>query len=224
MNRRLYAGALLLAATLLWSQTALGQELEMPAVCFYQDGQAIPAARTVDLSGVPQADAELLVAELLAGPTRAEQEEGITSALPAGTELLDVTVSGSQVVVDLLVPFDFLHTELDPVLSDAIVRQIVRTLEPLGLADFQVRAEDKEGTLVPISDFLRVPPLPEPTIPDNDEPLDTVPPGVLAQILHRRSKPGRIHPLRLRLSPLPSSPRKNHRAPLPGQTRYGSQQ
>jgi uncharacterized lipoprotein YddW (UPF0748 family) len=175
MNRRLYAGALLLAATLLWSQTAQGQELETPAVCFYQDGQAMPAARTVDLSGVPQADAELLVAELLAGPTRAEQEEGITSALPPGTELLDVAVSGSQVVVDLLVPFDFLHTELDPVLSDAIVRQIVRTLEPLGLYHFEVRAADEKGSLVPISDFLRVPPLPEPTIPDNDEPLPDSP-------------------------------------------------
>ena len=171
MKRKIVAGALLLALTLLWSHTAFAQESTVPTICFYRDGQATPATRTVILSGVPQSDAEVLLAELLAGPTRDEQEEGLTSPLPPGTELLAVTVSGQEVVVDLHIPLDFLHTELDPYLSDAIVTQIVRTLEPLDLHHFQVRAMDERGNLVPISDFLRIPPLPVPAIPDNDEPL-----------------------------------------------------
>ena len=175
MNRKIIAGALLLALTLLWSHAANAQESNRPAICFYRDSQATPATRTVVLSGVPQSDAEVLLAELLAGPTRDEQEEGLTSALPPGTELLAVTVSGQEVVVDLRIPLDFLHTELDPYLSDAIVKQIVRTLEPLGLLHFQVRAMDKEGNLAPVSDFLRIPPLPVPAIPDNDEPLPDSP-------------------------------------------------
>jgi len=177
MKRKIVAGALLLALalTLLWSQTANAQESTLPAICFYRDGQATPATRTVVLSGVPQSDAEVLLAELLAGPTRDEQEEGLTSPLPPGTELLAVTVSGQEVVVDLRIPLDFLHTELDPYLSDAIVTQVVRTLEPLDLHHFQVRAMDERGNLVPISDFLRIPPLPVPAIPDNDEPFPDSP-------------------------------------------------
>ncbi|NIV33452.1 MAG: hypothetical protein GWN58_29595, partial [Anaerolineae bacterium] len=81
------------------------------------------------------------------------------------------SVSGQEVVVDLLIPSDWLRVELDPYLSDAIVRQIMRTLESLDLTHFEVRAADEDGVLLPISDFLRVPPLPEPTTPDNDEPL-----------------------------------------------------
>jgi uncharacterized lipoprotein YddW (UPF0748 family) len=165
------AGALLLALALFWSHTANAQESTRPTICLYQDGQATPVTRTVVLSGVTQSDVEVLLVELLAGPTRAEQEEGLTSALPSGSELITVAVSGDQVVVDLRIPLAFLRTELDPYLSDAIVRQIVRTLEPLGLLHFQVRAADGEGNLAPISDFLRIPPLPAPAVPDNDEPL-----------------------------------------------------
>ncbi|NIV33451.1 MAG: hypothetical protein GWN58_29590, partial [Anaerolineae bacterium] len=62
MNRRLFAGALLLVATLLWSRTVNGQEQDKPTVCFYRDGQATPVTRTVELGGSPQADAEELLA------------------------------------------------------------------------------------------------------------------------------------------------------------------
>ena len=175
MNRRILAGAFLLAAVLLWSQSASAQDSTTPSICLYREGQATPATRTVTLGGSPQSDAELLMAELLAGPTPGELDQGFTSALPAGTELLAVTVSGQRVMVDLLIPLDFLRGELDPYLSDAIVRQIVRTLEPLGMEHFQVRAADQKGNLVPVSDFLRVPPLPEPAVPDNDEPLPDSP-------------------------------------------------
>jgi uncharacterized lipoprotein YddW (UPF0748 family) len=175
MKRRFIAGALLLALAWLWSQAASAQESTEQTICFYRDGQATPATRTIVLSGVPQSDAEVLLTELLAGPTHDELEEGLTSPLPPGTELIDVTVSDQEVVVDLHISLDFLHTELDPGLSDAIVEQIVRTLEPLGLLHFQVRATDEHGSLVPISDFLRIPPLPAPAIPDNDDPLPDSP-------------------------------------------------
>jgi len=175
MNRRTITAAFLLAATLLWCQTAGAQEPTTHSVCFYRNGQPAPAARDVVLSGVPQPDAELLLAELLAGPTRDEQDEGFTSPLPPGTELLAVTVSGENVVVDLDIPLEFLRTGLDPELSDAIVEQIVWTLEPLGLLHFQVRALDERGTLRPVSGYLRIPPLPAPAMPDNDEPLPDSP-------------------------------------------------
>ncbi len=175
MKRRIIAGGLLLLTALLWSRGVLAQEPTTPTVCFYRDGQAISRSRDLTLNGTPQPDAETLLEELLAGPTREEQEEGLTSALPSGSELIAVTVSGEQVVVDLRIPLDFLHTELDPYLSDAIVEQIVRTLDPLGLFHFQVRAVDEHSRLQPISGFLRIPPLPEPTVPENDEPLPANP-------------------------------------------------
>jgi len=171
MNRRTIATVILLALVVLLSRAARAQEPTMPVVCFYRDREATPAHRDVALSGVPQADAETLLLELLAGPTSAEQDAGLTSPLPPGTELFAVTVSGDKVVVDLLIPLDFLETELDPEISDAIIEQIVRTLEPLGLLHFQVRAVDELGDLQPIPSFLRIPPLPEPIIPENDEPL-----------------------------------------------------
>ncbi len=171
MNRRTIASAILLALTLLCSWAAYAQEPIMSVVCFYRDGEATPVPRDVALSGVPQSDAEALLLELLEGPTIAEREAGLTSPLPPGTELFAVTVSGDKVVVDLLIPLDFLETELDPEISDAIVEQIVRTLEPLGLLHFQVRALDELGDPRSIPDFSRLPPLPEPITPENDEPL-----------------------------------------------------
>ena len=171
MIRRVTAGALLLIAALLCTYTAHAQEQSPAAICFYRNGQPASATRNVDLSGVPQSDAKLLLLELLEGPTSDEQAAGMTSPLPPGTELIAVTVSGDQVIVDLRIATDFLNTELDPDLSDAIVEQIVRTLEPLGLLHFQVRAADEQGDMVPVSGFLRIPPLLEPTIPQTDEPL-----------------------------------------------------
>ena len=171
MNRRAIAGAFLSIAALLWTYTVRAQEPTTAAICFYRNGQPAPATRDVDLSGVTQSDAELLLLELLEGPTSDEQAAGLTSLLPPGTELIAVTVSGDQVAVDLRIPLDFLETELDPYISDAIVKQIVRTLEPLGLLHFQVRAADERGDLVPVPSFLHIPPLPEPITPENDEPL-----------------------------------------------------
>ncbi|MFN2243157.1 MAG: GerMN domain-containing protein, partial [Anaerolineae bacterium] len=101
MNRRIIAGTLLLLAALLLSRVVSAQQPAESSVCFYREGQAAPVCRDVALSGAAQSDAELLLAELLAGPTGAEQEEGFTSPLPPGTELISVTVSGEQVVVDL---------------------------------------------------------------------------------------------------------------------------
>ncbi|MGD9404406.1 MAG: family 10 glycosylhydrolase [Anaerolineae bacterium] len=175
MTRRIIAGAFLSIAALLWTYTVRAQEPTTAEICFYRNGQPAPATRDVDLSGMTQSDAALLLLELLEGPTSDEQAAGLTSPLPPGTELIAVTVSGDQVVVDLLIPLDFLETEIDPYITDAIVEQIVRALEPLGLLHFQVRAADEHGDMVPVSSFLRIPPLPEPITPDNDEPLPASP-------------------------------------------------
>jgi uncharacterized lipoprotein YddW (UPF0748 family) len=159
-------GLMLLGAGIVQAQTSA-----TPVIYFYRDGQAVPVARTGALSGRPQTDAEMLLVELLAGPTPGEQTRDLSSALPAGTELITVAVSADQVTVDLGIPLDFLRNELDPVLSDAIVEQVVKTLHPLGLRHFHVRALDESGRLVPVSVFLPEPHLPGPSMPANDDPV-----------------------------------------------------
>jgi uncharacterized lipoprotein YddW (UPF0748 family) len=148
---------------------SLAQPPSELTIYFYQEGQAVPVARPGDLRGDPQADAETLLAELVAGPTPAERARGLTSPLPPGTELVAVTVSGDEVVVDLRMPLGFLRDELDPYRSDAIVEQVVKTVHPLGLHRVHVRAEDERGEFVPVSSFLPRPPAIVPTIPPNDD-------------------------------------------------------
>ena len=162
--------ALLLALALLLVVPVAAQQPSQLIIYFYREGQAVPITRTGVLSGKPQTDAEALLSELVAGPTPDEQAEGLASPLPIGTELMAVIVSGDTVYIDLRISLDFLHTELDPDLSDAIIEQIVTTLYPLNLYHVHVRAQDETGKLVPVSEFLPRPLVPTPTVPANLEP------------------------------------------------------
>ncbi len=147
------------------------QEAASLTLYFYRDGQMVPVQRMVPSRGDTQVDAEALLAELLAGPTAAEEAQGLVSPLPPGTELIAVTVSGEAVTIDLRIPLDFLRGELDPDSSDAIVEQMVMTLHPLNLHHIQVHAEDESRNLVPVSDFLLRLSIPAPVMPLNDEPM-----------------------------------------------------
>jgi germination protein M len=68
---------------------------------FMRDEVVGPVAR--DASGPAVAAAS--IEDLLAGPTEQEQELGFSSAIPAGTELLGVTIDGGIATVDLSAPF-----------------------------------------------------------------------------------------------------------------------
>ena len=69
-------------------------------------------------------DARALLEAILAGPTQAERAQGLQSALPDGARLEDVQVTGTAVVVKLLLPESLLSGKLDPLTSDMIVRQV----------------------------------------------------------------------------------------------------
>lgn len=67
------------------------------AVYFVKAEKMAPAQRSASGSGVGAA----AVRALLAGPTAAEQQAGMSSAIPAGTQLRSLTISRGLAVVDL---------------------------------------------------------------------------------------------------------------------------
>lgn len=67
------------------------------SVYFLRDGKLVPAGRELAGPGV----AASAVRALLAGPTAAEREAGLSSAVPDGTELRGVDLVGGTVSVDL---------------------------------------------------------------------------------------------------------------------------
>ncbi len=107
------------------------------------------------------------------------------SPLPPGTQLVQVTIQGSEATVDLRLPSAFLASafladafladafltdSLNAYRSDAIVAAIVQALHPLGLRDIHVRAAGGQGIFRPISDFLPPVPRPVPPTPINSDP------------------------------------------------------
>jgi uncharacterized lipoprotein YddW (UPF0748 family) len=159
----------------LFAVLAVAQQTETLAVYYYRDGQIAPTSR----AGLPrddrQSDARVLLESLLAGPTAQEQAQGFSSALPPGTRLAGLALSGERIAIDLHLAPAFLHSELDPERSDAIVEQIVKTVHPLDLHHVELRAQDDAGQWLPLSDFLPRPVIPEPVTPTNDEPLPDQP-------------------------------------------------
>jgi uncharacterized lipoprotein YddW (UPF0748 family) len=170
MGQRKWSLALCLALALLCVAAAFVQAQSEAQVYFYLQGQAHPVSRALSLTGEPEADAASLITELTAGPTADEQFRGLRSPLPAGTELGAVEVSDEQVTVTLRIPQEFLSTQLDAYASDAIVEQMSKTLSTLGLRHLHLLTEDRQGTPLPISDFLPRPTLPVPATPANSEP------------------------------------------------------
>lgn len=167
---RLWLIAPILAAlALLMALSAAAQTPPDATLYYYRDGQAVAVERRTVLSGGVQDQAWVLLSALALGPTPEEQGDGLTSPLPAGTEIVAVTVSGDEVTVDLRLPQPFLRDELDVPLCDAVVEQIDKTLHPLALNRLHVRAEDESGILRPLSSFLPPVTRPAPEIPPNDD-------------------------------------------------------
>jgi len=131
--------------------------------CFYRERQLACVSRlAVQAIGSPQDQARALLQALIEGPTPAERASGLRSALPDGTQLADVTVTGDAVTVRLVLPEAFLYGNFNPLLSDEITEQIIKTLYPLGnLRQFNVLAFDPRDSSVafkPLSYFLFEPP------------------------------------------------------------------
>ncbi len=133
-------------------------------LCFYRDHTSACVDRAGLQKGLqPGDEARALIQALVDGPTSAERATGIRSALPEGAQLADVSVDGDAVTVKLLLPESFLYGGLDPLVSDEITEQIVKTLYPLdSLRKFTVLAldpRDAAGTFKPLSYFLFEPPV-----------------------------------------------------------------
>lgn len=67
-------------------------------VYFLRDGAVAPVARRVDATA---AVAHATLEQLLAGPTVEERAAGLTSDVPAETELQNLTIAGGEATVDL---------------------------------------------------------------------------------------------------------------------------
>jgi len=87
-------------------------------VRFLHRGEAVAVRRTVP--GIPG-----LLESLLAGPTRRERQEGLTSAIPRGTRLREVRIARRVVTVDLAAQFVSGRDERS---LQARVGQLVRTV------------------------------------------------------------------------------------------------
>ncbi|HSJ58998.1 MAG TPA: family 10 glycosylhydrolase [Anaerolineae bacterium] len=176
MRRHTFSVLILLAAIVAPAYVAdlepvAGDQPAGLTLYFYRDGQTVAVPRPGALSGHVAADAQTLIASLIAGPTDEQAAGGVVSALPAGARLAQVTVDGDMATVDLDLPPGSIDRLADPAVSDAAVDQIVKTLHPLGLNKVLVRVLDVAGEPVPLSELLPRPDVPVPTPPPNDEPL-----------------------------------------------------
>ena len=121
-----------LAALVLVAPAESGSGAITSDVWFLQDRQPVPVRRAAP--GVPG-----LVRSLLAGPTRRERSRGLVSAIPAGTELLDVRIARRVVTVDLGARF---AAGRDEASLRARVSQLVRTVRAVpGVLGVRVRIE-----------------------------------------------------------------------------------
>jgi germination protein M len=105
-------------------------------VYFLQDGKVAVASRSV-VAGPAVARAALV--QLLEGPTAAESARGLSSAIPAGTELEDVTIDDDATAV----------VELSQSLDPAATAQVVYTVTQFP----SVRRVRLEGTDYVRADF-----------------------------------------------------------------------
>ena len=85
------------------SETSPPDDTSSAAVYFLRDGKVAPVRRAVPTSLDPERAA---LEALLEGPTADEAASGLTSAIPDGTELRDVSLDGGVATVDLEGTFD----------------------------------------------------------------------------------------------------------------------
>lgn len=141
-------------------------------LAFLRQGQPFLVPRPIDLPVGRAAAARTLVEALLAGPTAAESAQGVYSAFPAGAALVDLQVDGEEVTVTVALPAGFVAHRLDAATCDAANRQVVGTLEPLGLLRFHLQATDPQEPRRsrPLSGFFPAVPNRPKALPPDDVP------------------------------------------------------
>ena len=127
---------------------------------------AVERATTISAAASGPSDAEGLLRELLDGPTIQETGEGLWTALPDDTSLVEVLNPQDDVyIVRLDVPPKELET-LDHGSFEILQNQIGDTLMPLAWQELRIRVRDPEsGDFVALADFL--PPLTVPAKPSD---------------------------------------------------------
>ena len=96
MRARLIAPVVLAVLALLVAISAAAQTPPEATLYYYRDGQAVTVERRAVLGG----GARTLLSALAEGPSPEEQTDGLTSPLPAGTEIIAVAINGDEVTVD----------------------------------------------------------------------------------------------------------------------------
>ncbi|MBI5567215.1 MAG: GerMN domain-containing protein, partial [Chloroflexi bacterium] len=148
-------------------------------VCFAVDYTTACVNRpALNTSGTLTEQVRSLIEAMLAGPTSAEQAQGLRSALPAGAKLADVRVIDRQATIDLDLPQAFLD-QLTDLQAEAINQQFNLTLLPFNFTWLAVNARDAAGGYRLISSFVKIAPqsrketLPPPRpSPVNEEAVD----------------------------------------------------
>jgi len=148
-----------LAALALAAPAGATTTLRHGQIWLIRAGEPVAVPRTAP--GIPG-----LVRSLLAGPTMRERRSGLTSAIPAGTPVNDLSIARRVVTVDLGARFATGRNERS---LRARVGQLVRTLRAVpGVLGVRVRIEGGVPVgLFPGYDLRRTvhEPLPEPTVP-----------------------------------------------------------
>ena len=161
----LLLGAILLAGLfLVASLQSLGRAqapVEDTLVCFRRGVDVYCVERSLSSDGGVMQRLQAALEALVAGPTPEEQAAGIWSAIPGGASLVQINVERSRVRVYLDLPEEFLTQEFNPLLSDQMVEQIVKTTQPFR-AEIMVAAGIPVGlptTASSSTSWPRIPPL-----------------------------------------------------------------
>ncbi len=105
-------------------------------------------------SGADSPWPERLLLELLKGPTPAEMEAGLETAIPEGTTLAElVEQPDGTVVVRLEMPLDA-PPSLTHDSFEATVHQVGDTLRSLDWRDLRIEVREPDGSFVPLAEFL----------------------------------------------------------------------
>ncbi len=161
---------------ILTSGGAAAQDEEPPGRIILWSSQGPVAVERA--AGISAADlrtpdnAENLLQELLQGPTAQEQRQGLQTAIPQGTVLLDVTdqMEGT-LIVRLDVPSQALQN-LDHESFEIMAGQIGDTLMSLDWHDLHIQVKDPEsGIFIALADYL--PAVAAPVKPSTPLEIDT---------------------------------------------------
>ncbi|MBC8448648.1 MAG: fibronectin type III domain-containing protein, partial [Chloroflexi bacterium] len=123
----LLAGLLLIVGV--WDVSHAQEPVEQTVLCFRRSADAFCAPRPLELGGDLADRLQRVLQALVSGPTPQQRAAGVWSAIPQEAELANVTVEGARVSVYLVLPETYLE-RFNPLLSDQLVEQIVKTLRP----------------------------------------------------------------------------------------------